>query len=146
MAWNEPDGFDLLGLPWGSTEGTITSLILVSVSLDLSSIRPDYRACVGAVVVGPAEARASFQLKGDALVSVDLRFPYRHFPAVRQLFVSRYGRPTLEQPTRLFWKGRKTSILLGRDVPASEEAWGLFIEATMEQELLCLADDAASGA
>jgi len=127
-AWREPDGVRIgeCHFPWGTAEDVVAGEIGFIRALDLSEVRAGYRAVTGTVPVGAIEVRAFFQFLDDGLVSCDLRFPYGVFPLVRRHFLEAFGRPSLEEPQRLFWKGRATSILLGRPRPAEAEACAAF--------------------
>ena len=137
LAWNEPLGFQ--DFPWGSSERTVKSRVEIIYCVDLSPISAahrGYRSCTAPFAIGSVQTEATFTFRDGGLVSVDLHFGPGDFEAIKGILLDRYGQPSLEQPARLFWKGKLTSIILYRSRDRPEKAVALFVEAKEEKALL----------
>jgi len=88
-AWEEPTGFR--GIPWGAK--------LSDVKRQLPELRCD-KQCRGYLMVGEIRAFTLIIFDSGGMDAVSFTFPIKHFPLMREIFIERYGSPSLDSHVR----------------------------------------------
>ena len=124
-AWNEPTGFG--GVPWGATPEVIKKVI---PNIRCSPATKDsYASCTGKLTIEEVETEVNMTLPTGmgGMHSVLLRFASTNYERMKDIFIRRYGQPTIDFKGMLMWQGNSVVITITPAKQGSDKAGATLI-------------------